>query len=119
MDFLIVDVTAVAVAAAAMLAISVIWQKIVMQQDFAIAHIALAAVLSLVSAYAIGLFIAWAGITDTLGGGVMGLIAAVGLIAPALLAVTIFEKRSVTLFRYGIIRILIEMTAAGAILGSW
>lgn len=119
MDFLIVNVQAVLFAALAIIVVSVVWRLVVMQEKLSVPHLLLSAVLSLVTAYGLGLFISWAGVVTPIQGGIMGFIAALGLVAPALLQLTIHEKRSVTLFRFGVIRILIEMALAGAILGGW
>lgn len=119
MDFLAVDPLAVLLAAVAMFVIVLLWQRLVMGKPVPLSLVVPAAVLTLVAAYALGLVIGWSGVRGPVPGGILGFVAALGLIAPAQLQLTLFEKRPVTLFRLGMIHILIEMTLAGAILGGW
>ncbi|MDA5193763.1 DUF1761 domain-containing protein [Govanella unica] len=119
MDFLAIDPLAVLAAGAAIFAISLVWQGLVMKTWPGVTPVIARAVLALVTAYALGLIIVWSGMTGRVPGAILGFIAALGLIAPALLQLTFSEQRPVTLFRLGLIHILIELTVAGAILGGW
>lgn len=74
---------------------------------------------ALVAAFVLALFVKWAFATSIVDGAVVGLLAAIGFVGPAMVSLTLFEDRPSKLFSIGWGYYLVVFTLQGALLAAW